>query len=83
MDYKKYIELGFKRTDLDDLVDSLTGYNSFLLRKEIREYLCIIVLSGTLNVAELVAYNGEPEEFALIINDNCVLEICNNIENDQ
>lgn len=54
MDYKKYIDLGFKRHDSNDQVEfNQTGYRGFSLEKIISEKISICATSGKLDKPKL------------------------------
>ena len=54
MKYDEYLELGFKRTDLDDDIEyQETGYYGFCLQKKINKKLSICVDSGSLHSPRL------------------------------
>jgi hypothetical protein len=50
MEYQKYIDLGFKRVEMNDNVEfKQTGYTGFILSKKISERISIEVCSGELD----------------------------------
>lgn len=54
MDYKKYIELGFERIDMNCNVEfNRTGYSGFALEKSINENISVCVTSGDLDNPKL------------------------------
>ena len=54
MKYEEYIELGFKRTDMNDNVEfRQTGYYGFSLERKINKKLLVVVNSGELDKPKL------------------------------
>lgn len=62
MDYKNYIDLGFKRTDFDDSVEfDETGYGGFSLSKKVTDRMTIEVCSGELDRPKLFIRKGDSD----------------------
>lgn len=82
MDYKKYINLGFKRYDLDDQVEfNQTGYRGFSLEKIISEKISICATSGNLDKPKLYIKKRNQDTYHIIdIIDDIVIDLLN--END-
>lgn len=80
MDYNKYIELGFKRLDMNDSVEfRQTGYYGFSLEKKIGNKQLIGVSSGCLDKPLLYIPKKGKETYHIIpITDECCLDLCNN-----
>lgn len=54
MDYKKYIDLGFIRTDMNDGVEfDQTGYSGFALEGKVNDKISVCVTSGDLDKPKL------------------------------
>jgi hypothetical protein len=54
MNYQDYIDLGFKRTDMDDNVEfRQTGYYGYNLEKKINKTTLLVVYSGELDKPRL------------------------------
>ena len=54
MEYQKYIELGFKRTDMNNSLEfKQTGYYGFALEKAINKRQMVCVTSGELDKPKL------------------------------
>lgn len=77
MEYKKYIDLGFKRHDLDDQVEfNQTGYRGFSLEKTINEKLSICVASGELDKPKLyIKKRGQQTNHIIDITDEIVMDL--------
>ena len=55
MDYQEYINLGFKRTEINDPIEfKQTGYYGYSLEKEINNGMTIAVCGGELNHPKLL-----------------------------
>ena len=81
MDYIKYIELGFERTDLNDtVVFRKIGYSGFCLWKQVNKKIGISVTSETLNAPRLYIKKRNNEETYHIINitSEIVLDLLHN-----
>ena len=67
MDYKKYIDLGFERTDLTDMVlFDQTGYGGFALQKKVNESQTVCVDSGELDKPKLYIKKRNSETYHII-----------------
>ena len=67
MKYKEYIDLGFKRTDLDCKVEfNQTGYGGFALEKKINKKILISVESGDLDTPKLYIKKRNSETYHII-----------------
>ena len=67
MDYKRYIDLGFKRIDLNDNVEFReTGYYGFSLSKTINKKLSISVCSGELDKPKLYIKKLNSDTYHII-----------------
>ena len=54
MEYKKYIELGFTRTEMNCKVEfNQTGYYGFALEKKLNDKIMVCVTSGELDKPKL------------------------------
>ena len=71
MNYQDYIDLGFKRTDLDDSVEFKdTGYYGYCLEKKYNKKILVCVCAGELDKPKLYIKKGNSE-FYHIIQINC------------
>ena len=79
MDYKKYIDLGFKRYDLDDKVEfNQTGYRGFSLEKIINEKISICATSGNLDKPKLYIKKRNRDTYHIIsITDDIIIDLLN------
>ena len=78
MQYQDYINLGFKRTDMQDNVEfKQTGYYGFFLEYKLNKRASISVNSGELDKPKLYIQkqDSECENFILVLEDNQVAEI--------
>lgn len=77
MIYKKYIELGFERHDLDDQVEfNETGYGGFYLKYKLRKGVNIFVYSGELDKPRVYIKNkGEVSDYIIDITFNDVVDL--------
>lgn len=67
MEYKKYIDLGFKRFDFYDEVEfNQTGYKGFSLEKIINEKFSICVTSGYLDKPKLYIKKRNEDTYHII-----------------
>jgi hypothetical protein len=67
MTYKEYIDLGFKRTDLDCSVEfNQTGYSGFALEKKINKKILISVESGNLDKPKLYIKKRNSETYHIM-----------------
>jgi len=78
MDYKKYVELGFSRTDMNDVVEfNQTGFGGFTLEKEFKKGLSISVSSGELSRPQLYVKKRNGDTYHIItISEECVVDLC-------
>jgi len=77
MDYKKYIDLGFERTDLSDSVlFDQTGYGGFALQKKVNENQIVCVDSGELDKPKLYIKKRNSETYHIIpISPEAVIDL--------
>ncbi len=67
MKYKDYIDLGFKRTDLDCAVEfNQTGYGGFALEKKVNKKILISVCSGELDKPKLYIKKRNSETYHIM-----------------
>ena len=67
MNYKKYIELGFKRYDLNCSVEfNQTGYRGFSLEIDVNDKLRICVTSGDLDKPKLYIKKRNKDTYHII-----------------
>jgi hypothetical protein len=78
MDYKKYTDLGFIRTDMSDSVEfNQTGFGGFSLEKEFKKGLSISVISGELSKPHLYIKKRNGDTYHIIpISEECVIDLC-------
>lgn len=78
MNYQKYIELGFKRIDMNCSVEfSQNGYYGFSLEKKINKRQCICVTSGELDNPKLYIKKQKSETYHIIpISTEVVIDLC-------
>jgi hypothetical protein len=83
MDYKKYIDLGFNRTDMECQVEfNQTGYGGFALEKKINKKILISVESGSLDKPKLYIKKRNLETYHIIhISTDAVLDLLLNDSN--
>lgn len=81
MEYKKYIDLGFKRTDLNCGVEfNRTGYGGFCLEKKINDIQFIGVNSNQLEKPMLYIKKRNQEKYHLIpISCEAVIDLCEGV----
>lgn len=79
MKYKEYIELGFKRTDLNDNVEfNNTGYHGFTLEKKVNKKMLIAASSGELDEPHLYIKKRHSNTYHIIrITPEAVYDILN------
>jgi hypothetical protein len=79
MNYQEYIELGFKRHDLDCAVEmKQTGYGGFSLEKKLKSF-SIGVTSPELDKPKLYIPKTNSETYHIIpISTECVIDLCSN-----
>lgn len=77
MNYSKYIELGFKRHDMNCSVEKKqTGYGGFSLEIDVNEKLAICATSGNLDKPKLYIKKRNKDEFHIIdITDEIVIDL--------
>lgn len=67
MDYKKYIELGFERYDLNCSIEfSQTGYRGFSLEIDVNDRIRIIATSGNLDKPKLYIKKRDKDAYHII-----------------
>jgi hypothetical protein len=79
MEYQKYIELGFERTDMNDTVEfKHTGHYGFSLVKILNHKMAIGVCSGELDKPKLYIRinNSESNNHVIQITADCVVSLC-------
>ena len=87
MNYSKYIELGFKRHELNCSVEKKqTGYGGFSLEIDVNKKISICATSGNLDKPKLYIRKRNKDEFHIIdITDEIVIDLLykkNNYEDD-
>ena len=77
MNYQKYIDLGFERTDINDSVEfKQTGYYGFFLEKKINKKMSVSVYYGELDKPKLYIKKRNSETYNIIqITPDCVIDI--------
>ena len=82
MDYKKYIDLGFERIDMNDSVEfKQTGYYGFSLEKKLGKRMMIGVSSGELTKPLLyIQKKGKDTYHILPISEECCIDLCANFK---
>jgi hypothetical protein len=80
MDYKKYIDLGFVRTDMNDQIEfNQTGFGGFSLEKQFKKGLSICVSSTELQNPHLYVKKRSGDTYHIMrISEECVVDICHN-----
>ena len=80
MNYEKYINLGFKRIELDDTVEfKQTGYYGFVLSKKLSKNVCIEVCSGALDKPKLyIKKNASDTNHILNLTPEMVVNLLTN-----
>lgn len=83
MTYQKYIDLGFKRTDMNDSVEfKQTGYYGFALEKQINKKQMVCVGSGELDNPKLYIKKRNSQTYHIIpISTEAVIDLCSKSEN--
>lgn len=79
MEYQKYIDLGFIRTDMNDTIEfKQTGYYGFCLEKKLSLKMTISVCSGELDKPKLYIRinNSEHNNHIIPITTECVVSLC-------
>ncbi len=77
MDYKKYIDLGFERTDLSDpVLFDQTGYGGFALQKKVNEKQIVCVDSSELDKPKLYIKKRNSDTYHIIpISPEAVIDL--------
>lgn len=77
MEYQEYIDLGFKRTDLDDNTEfKETGYYGFCLVKKYNKKISIYVYSGELDDPKLFIKKRDGDSYYITkISTCCVIDL--------
>ena len=77
MDYQKYIDLGFKRTDLHDGVEfKQTGFYGFALEKKVNKKQMVCVTSGNLDKPLLyIKKRNSDTDHIIPISDEAVIDL--------
>jgi hypothetical protein len=77
MDYQEYIDLGFKRTDMNDNVEfKQTGYYGFALEKKFNKKMTIGVSSGELDKPKLyIKMRNQSTYHIITINGEMVRDL--------
>ena len=83
MEYQKYIDLGFERTDLSCNVEfKQTGYYGFALQKNVNENIMVCVTSGELDKPKLYIKKRNSETYHIIpISVEAVIDLFSKSEN--
>ena len=83
MEYQKYIDLGFKRIDLNCSVEfKQTGYHGFALEKKVSKKQMICVTNGELNKPKLYIKKRNSETYHIVpISTEAVIDLLSNSEN--
>lgn len=78
MDYKKYIELGFTRTDMNDAIEfNQTGFGGFTLVKDLKNNQSIEISSSALSSPHLyIKKKGKDTYHIIKISEECVIDLC-------
>jgi hypothetical protein len=72
MDYQKYIELGFIRTEsLDSVELERTGYSGFCLEKKVSDKILVLASSGQLDKPNMYIEKKNEEDSYHIIPISC------------
>lgn len=84
MEYQKYIDLGFERTDMNCNVEfKQTGYHGFALEKKINEKQMVCAVSGELEKPKLYIKKRNSETYHIIpITTEAVIDLFSNSYND-
>ena len=68
MYYQDYIDLGFKRTDMNDAVEfKQTGYKGFALEKKVNDMLMVCVSSTELDKPKLYIRKARQSTYHIIV----------------
>lgn len=82
MEYQKYIDLGFKRTDMNCNAEfKQTGYYGFALGKKVNKKQSICVTSGELDKPKLYIKKRNSETYHIIpISTETVIDLLSKYE---
>jgi|LakMenEpi03Aug12_release.lakeMendotaPanAssembly.Ray.scaffolds.fasta_scaffold1665338_1 hypothetical protein len=82
MTYQKYIDLGFKRTDMNDSVEfKQTGYYGFALEKRINKKQMVCVVSGELDNPKLYIKKSNSDTYHIMpISTEAVIDLLTKYE---
>jgi len=85
MNYQDYINLGFKRHEMDGAVEKReTGYGGYILEKKLSNGMAICVSFGELDKPKLYIPKFGQVTFHIIpITTECVQDICSNEQKKQ
>jgi hypothetical protein len=77
MEYNKYINLGFKRTEMNCNIEfNRTGYYGFCLEKELNEKQMVCVTSGELDKPKLYIKKRNSDTYHIIsISTDAVIDL--------
>lgn len=80
MDYKKYIELGFKRTEMSCSVEfNQTGYGGFALKKKVNDKIMVCAGSTELDKPKLYIKKRNSETYHIMpISTEAVIDLFSN-----
>ena len=83
MEYQKYIDLGFERTDMSCNVEfKQTGYHGFALEKKVNKKQMVCVTSGELDKPKLYIKKRNSETYHIIpISVEAVIDLFSKSEN--
>ena len=83
MEYQKYIDLGFERTDMSCQVEfKQTGYYGFSLEKKLNDKIMVCVTSGELDKPKLYIKKRNSETYHIIpISTEAVIDLFSKSEN--
>ena len=83
MEYQKYIDLGFERTEMSCGVElSQTGYGGFTLEKEVNKRQMVCVTSGELDKPKLYIKKRNSESYHIIqISPEMVIDLFSKSKN--
>jgi hypothetical protein len=72
MDYKKYIDLGFERSEMNCSVEfEKTGYSGFALEKKVSDKISVCVSSGDLDKPKLYINKKQDQSSCHIMPISC------------
>jgi len=76
MDYKKYRDLGFDRTEMNDRVEfEKTGYYGFALEEKVNDKISVCVSSGDLDNPKLYINKKQDSCHILPISCEAVIDL--------